>query len=468
MIATLLLTAMTAALPVAAPAADSFPHSAHRRLFTTCRVCHAGIVTGDSAQARPTRVNCANCHDGRTERTVDWTPSAASPSNLRFDHRRHFAAAPDSSANATSCGGCHATERSTTLMEVARARPERCLDCHAHRAERHLAATNRCATCHLPLTEATRLAVATIGRFPTPATHDSAFTTAHADAAQQASCQVCHSRDFCSTCHVNAARLAPIQVLGGDARVAQLVRGRTVTYRAPASHGASDFTRRHGLLARAGALACANCHAQESCLICHSQAPLVPIIAALPRRASGGAPGVDLAALRPPGHIPGFRANHRAVAAGGDGACSRCHRQTFCAACHDGARRPGFHADNFVMRHASPALTSASECSSCHQVQAFCRDCHRQIGTAPAAGSGLTGRYHNAQPTWLFGHGGAARRALETCVSCHQQRFCLQCHSSSRGWKVSPHGPGFQADMGDRNAAMCRICHTQGPPARRP
>jgi len=460
MISALLLALAAAAAPLAP--ADSFPHARHEGLFVSCQSCHAGIVSGDSALARPTAAACATCHDGQTVRILDWTPRPARPSNLRFDHRRHFLAAPDNSVAA--CRGCHARADSTVFMDVARPRPERCLSCH--QADSHLSLTNRCTTCHRPLTEATRLDVATIARFPKPAFHDSAFTFGHADAAQQATtCQVCHSRELCATCHVNAARLAPIQLLGSDARVAQLVRGRTVTYRPPASHAATDFTRGHGLLARAGAEACANCHARESCMICHSQTPRVPIIASLPQRERGGAPGVDLAAMRPPGHVPGYRTEHRTAAAGSDASCTRCHSQSYCAACHDGARQPSFHAANFVMRHASDALNSANECASCHQVQAFCRDCHRQNGSAPT-GSAAPGQFHNAQPNWTYGHSGAARRSLESCVACHQQSFCMQCHSSSKGWRVSPHGPGFKTSMGDRNAAMCRLCHTQGPPSQ--
>ncbi len=466
MIGIVLIALSTAAAAPTVPS-DSFPHAAHRRLFVTCRLCHAGIVTGDSAQSRPSATACAACHDGRTERTVDWAPREARPSNLHFDHRRHFAAAPDSAANAATCQGCHAVTTGAAFMDVAGPQPERCFACHTHRAERHLAMSNRCSTCHVPLTEAPRLATATIGRFPKPATHDSAFTFAHAEAAQEPTrCQVCHSREFCSTCHVNAASVAPIQALGSDTRVAELVHGRTAAYRAPVSHTAGDFTRRHGLLARRGAATCANCHARESCVVCHSQSPLVPIIASLPPQRQGGAPGVDLSAMRPPGHVAGFRTDHRVVAAGGDASCSRCHRQSFCSDCHDGARRPGFHAVNFVARHAPAALATANECSTCHQVQVFCRDCHRQTGTAGAGAAGSPGRFHNAQPAWTFGHSGAARRSLETCVSCHQQNFCLRCHSASTGWKVSPHGPGFDADIGNRNAAMCRICHVQGPPRR--
>jgi len=464
MINTLLLALAVATTPTA-PATDSFPHATHRRLFVSCQSCHAGIVTGDSTRSRPAVTVCATCHDGQTVRTVDWAPREARPSNLHFDHRRHFAAAPDTSV--AVCQRCHARADSSVFMDVARPRPERCLSCHQHQAESHLAASNQCPTCHRPLSEATRLAVATIARFPKPAWHDSAFTFGHSTAAQQATtCQVCHAREFCATCHVNAARLSPIVLLGSDPRVAQLVRGRTVSYRAPETHEAADFLRGHGLLARAGTQACANCHARESCMACHSQAPRVPIIATLPAREHGGAQGVDLSAMRPPGHSPGYRTEHRTAAAGGDASCMRCHSQTYCATCHDGAKRPEFHAVNFVTRHASDALNSANECASCHQTQAFCRDCHRQNGAAPTGSASAPGQFHNAQPGWTYGHSGAARRSLETCVSCHQQSFCMQCHSASKGWRVSPHGPGFNASMGDRNAAGCRLCHAQGPPSQ--
>ena len=465
MIAALLIIAAATAQPQT-PAADTFPHATHRHLFANCLVCHAGIVSGDSTQARPTSAQCASCHDGRTKREVTWVPREARPSNLHFDHRRHFAAAPDSAADARSCRGCHAIPGGTAFMDVARARPERCITCHAHEADAHLSPSNRCPTCHLPLAQATRLAAATIANFPKPPSHDSSFVSGgHADVARTSqTCQVCHSRDFCASCHANAARLAPIQALGTDERVAQLVQGRTVTYRPPESHAAGDFVRRHGLIARRDAQTCATCHTRESCQTCHTQAPLVPIVAAMPARVPGGAPGVDLSAWRPPGHVPGFRTNHREVAAGGDASCSRCHRQTFCATCHDGPKQPAFHAVNFVTRHAAAALTNANECAACHQVQKFCRDCHLQIGTAASSRSSATGQYHNAQPNWFFAHSGAARRSLESCTTCHTQSFCLECHSASQGRRISPHGPGFQPSMGDKNPGMCRICHVQGPP----
>ncbi len=461
--------ALALAWPLAtAPASvptDSFPHPAHRRLFTACTSCHAGIVSGDSAATRPTAALCANCHDGRTARLVDWTPRPPRESNLRFDHRTHFARTGSTGVEPT-CSTCHALADTSALMEIARARPERCLTCHEHQATAHLATDANCATCHRPL-PTTRVAVERIAGFPKPPSHDVDWLRSHATPARlsSAQCAVCHAREYCAACHVNASRVAEIQALEPDPRVAQLALAMHVTYTAPPSHAEGDFIRGHGLASRSTSATCATCHTRESCLVCHGPQARVPVVATLPRRTRGGAPGVDLAAMRPPGHLPDFRANHRAAAAGGDAACSRCHAQAWCATCHDAASRPPFHVANFVMRHAAPSYTQENECVSCHQVQSFCVSCHRQTGVA-AVRNLPAGRFHTNQPNWTFAHGGAARRSLESCVACHQQSFCLQCHSASSGWKVSPHGQGFDPDVASRNAAMCRICHVGGPPSR--
>jgi hypothetical protein len=74
------------------------------------------------------------------------------------------------------------------------------------------------------------------------------------------------------------------------------------------------------------------------------------------------------------------------------------------------------------------------------------------------------GRYHDKQPGWLFGHGGVARRAIETCASCHAQDFCLRCHSATSGWHINPHGPNFDPGVQSKNPGMCLICHTTGVP----
>lgn len=462
------------ALALAAQAAvqqqDSFPHRPHLRLFTTCASCHEGVLTGDSAAMKPAPATCSECHDGEMARRVTWAPTAPRPTNLRFDHRTHYTEMAAEGQDSIDCARCHAESDTAQFMAVGFGRPERCITCHEHRAPAHLAAESRCQTCHVPLARATRLPAATIARFPEPPSHeDTAFIAAHGRQAEapNATCATCHTRESCTACHVNAPRIAAIQALQTDERVAGLMQGRRVTYPVPASHRSLGFLREHGSQARQESASCANCHTRNSCMTCHREGERIGVLAALPAQQRGGAAGVDLGGNRPPDHTPGFARRHAAVAGGGDASCGRCHAPTFCASCHDAASSPGFHPPNFVQRHSQSAFQGETECATCHQTETFCRDCHRQEGRAPmsTAGTAGRGRYHDAQALWVFGHGTAARRAIETCATCHQQQDCLQCHSASTGWKVNPHGRDFDANaMQTRNPGMCRRCHVTGTP----
>lgn len=438
-------------------AADSFPHARHARLFTSCTACHAGIPTGDTATARPSPELCAGCHDGSLVRPVTWGPGPLRPTNLRFDHRRHAGRVP------LPCATCHASALDAPLMDVGAARPDRCLMCHRQGEAGHLDQAS-CDRCHVPLAQAARLAASVVARLPKPPSHDSTWVLGHPSQASSAVCATCHTRDLCASCHVNAATVEEIRNLPGDARVAALVRNRRVTYPTPEFHRADGFFRAHGFMAEADVRSCSNCHARESCLGCHRAEERVSPIAALPRRMRGGAFGVDLSGVRPPDHGPDHLTRHRVPAAGGDATCSRCHAATFCASCHDASVALRFHSADFVERHSQDAYTRENDCAACHQTEAFCRNCHRLTGQSRTRAA--FGRFHDNQPLWVFGHGGVARRAIESCASCHEQRDCLRCHSASLGWKVNPHGRGFDPAVGDRNPAMCRTCHLNGPPNR--
>ena len=57
----------------------------------------------------------------------------------------------------------------------------------------------------------------------------------------------------------------------------------------------------------------------------------------------------------------------------------------------------------------------------------------------------------------------AARQGLEGCAGCHTQSSCTQCHSARLGWRISPHGPGFDAErLRQANPLTCRLCHPGG------
>ena len=85
-----------------------------------------------------------------------------------------------------------------------------------------------------------------------------------------------------------------------------------------------------------------------------------------------------------------------------------------------------------------------------------------QVGVAAKAGVRST-VFHNAQPLWLLEHGRAARQDLTNCTTCHQQKYCMQCHSDV-GSRINPHGADFNAAMmAKRNSQLCLVCHLKAP-----
>ena len=166
-------------------------------------------------------------------------------------------------------------------------------------------------------------------------------------------------------------------------------------------------------------------------------------------------------------HATGYAKAHGRAAAAGEMQCAGCHAQKFCADCHGGekaARR--YHPGNFVATHAPQAYGRETNCSGCHNAQAFCRDCHAQAGLAVKNSAQRSATYHNARPQWLLQHGQAARQDLATCATCHQQTYCMQCHSQL-GSRINPHGPGFDAArMSAKNSQTCLVCHFKNPLAK--
>jgi len=536
-----------------------FPHAEHVGLFPTCKGCHAGIEEGDPSRwltAGPE--NCAECHDGVTEKRVAWTQPERPATNLHFDHVRHAGEMQEGYDSAAVCTDCHRQAGGTKPMQVVMARPELCIRCHEHRASEHLALAARCSTCHLPLGRAGRLTAADIADFPEPSWHHREdFLFGHGDLASQpdAQCSVCHARESCTRCHLNASRVAAIRALPEDSRIAQLVTGRRGQWPEPASHRREGWSLTHGQEARASLATCANCHAASSCATCHT-GPRAGFLARLPEAVKGGPTGVRLTG-GPPGHGPGFATQHGAAAASGALECSACHTAVQCTACHRGgvpstpalgapgsagsaggdadgpdgpiglrpdtapedgsgsptrpskkrpvvwfaslvatrtppadttppatsdtssrdsergvpsrqaAPRPprtgGFHPPDYVLQHGADAFARQTQCSECHNAQAFCLACHRKMGVGRQGPIG-TPAYHDAEPDWLLVHGRAARQNMETCTSCHTQDSCLRCHSARSGWRVSPHGPGFDPNrIADRSTISCGVCHFSVP-----
>ena len=296
--------------------------------------------------------------------------------------------------------------------------------------------------------------------------HDSTWLFTHKEQASGPTCAMCHQRDFCASCHVNARNIAEIQAIPASAEAAAQYRGRRWTYPQPPTHRADGWIAAHGALARTTPNTCATCHSRQSCATCHRLEERLLPVAQLPLAVRGGPRGVDLRGLRPPSHTPTWPREHRlAAAAGADATCRTCHTQSFCSTCHDAARTPTFHQTDYVQRHASDAYNRESDCASCHQAQAFCVQCHRSVGAAQTGGNAAA--FHDRSPDWSLTHGRVARRSIEVCASCHRQNDCLKCHSASGYARVNPHPAGLDlARMQSKNRATCLICHTAGIPTQ--
>lgn len=465
-----------------------FPHARHAKLFPTCTGCHAGVASGDAGRMFPAPPTCAACHDGTIQRRVNYAPPVRRGTGfLVFSHAAHAAKASDA-----TCTSCHAAP-GASWMEVAKANPDRCASCHAHAAEPHLGDANVCTTCHRPLAAATMLSESRVATLPKPPSHSAAdFASAHGVAARAsiARCATCHARESCARCHVDARSSPVIQTLASDARVARVIAGKPAVYPMPASHASADFTLAHGAAARAAGANCATCHTRPSCETCHTGEGARAALRGIPGPGEAAAPGVRLQRASPavvPStsatlaswtpqphrgdtirivrvHAPGFGTAHGNAAASGTLQCEGCHARSYCSTCHAGERATRrFHPANFVATHAPQAYGRDTDCSACHNPQAFCRSCHVQAGLAVQRSTQRSATFHNAQPLWLLLHGRAARQDLPSCTTCHQQTYCMQCHSQL-GARINPHGPGFDAArMAARNSGICLSCHFTNP-----
>ncbi len=448
---------------LAAPlgAQGTFDHLKHQRVFPSCVACHQGAENPD-AEMWPAATSCAACHDGTIQPRVTWQPpTQPHPSNLKFVHdlvpmmtRR----TPTGTAT-LSCRDCHIAAGGA-WMNVHRPSPETCVACHAPGLTHMTAPDSLCATCHVTLVRATTLKPADIAGFPVPASHrQSGFTTREGHGALArggaVSCAVCHARDFCMTCHVDAPEQAAIQALEPDPRARAIV----VHLQPPATHREPTFLQRHGAAVRADPRRCSTCHTQESCLACH--APSQRVASALPAAAPARGTGAQPTRRPPDYHRDNFANRHGSYAATTPTTCAGCHVRTDCFNCHrpnTATAAGGYHPVDFLTRHPAAAYARETRCSDCHNVGSFCATCHAAAGLVSSGP--LRAGYHDGSRFFSVGHGQAARQSLETCIGCHVERDCLTCHSAQGGRHFNPHGPGFDAArLRRKNPEMCSACH---------
>jgi hypothetical protein len=229
---------------------------------------------------------------------------------------------------------------------------------------------------------------------------------------------------------------------------------------------------------------CFNCHlmpdaaargqAKSECTTCHLEATGDP-------KAGRMRVAFPSGELLPPrwlhnaAHTPDWIERHKRVAANDSAFCGNCHKDEFCADCHDGRVRPrSIHPSDYLNMHAIEARMQTQRCESCHHEQSFCLGCHQRVGvsmTGPTAAR-ESGRFHPPKSIWSDpprkpgSHAQEAQRNLNACVSCHVERDCVVCHGGAGiGGGFDPHRAGFASTCATqmrRNPRPCLVCHEPG------
>jgi hypothetical protein len=187
-----------------------------------------------------------------------------------------------------------------------------------------------------------------------------------------------------------------------------------------------------------------------------------------------------------PDPAPHLRMSHAAHLPRVDGDCARCHAvlpepgrrapdpvpMATCNGCHEHKRwfesgrcddchvdlvsrplRPvSFyaHEGNFVRGHREVARTHADSCTTCHQ-GSFCVDCH-STNTAALPVERLrpdnVGAPYVHRNDFLTRHGLESRADPASCLRCHQTSSCNACHTANNVTSQGrhprrPHPPGY-------------------------
>ena len=443
-----------------------FPHEEHEGLFPVCTGCHEVPDVGE-APGYPDAALCARCHEGSQLPAVTWSGPSDTPTNVAFDHAAHASELVTSGEPPQSCAACHSPASGPTMNLEDRVREDSCFTCHVSGTSGHFEAdptgTVTCGMCHVPLS-GSRFSVGRIASLPVPEDHERGSFLARdhglSAEAEGSRCATCHTQDRCLACHVDGGGTVVAAVPPAPPEME--LPPASAGYPVPESHQAEDFARIHA--PAGGSADCATCHTSNDCRSCHVAAP-PSAVEGLTDRSQARAPGVGLTRAAPESHAsPFFGEAHGSLAAADDATCATCHTEASCTDCHDAPAGGSYHPPDFAGAHAATAFGRADECASCHETAVFCRSCHVEsgLGSQGRLGAG----YHDAEPVWLLRHGQAARQNLESCASCHQQRDCVQCHGVLGSFKVSPHGPGFDAESAwARSPRTCLACHVGNPVA---
>ena len=171
-----------------------------------------------------------------------------------------------------------------------------------------------------------------------------------------------------------------------------------------------------------------------------------------------------------------------------DADCATCHvneadsivpKTDVCLECHEAAMidkvilpEPKTHGPVWSLNHGPSAKAKSIDCASCHE-QSFCLDCHK-AGFADEMGSLGNNMINVHRSDFSVSHPLAARAGSNRCSSCHEARFCSDCHDA---WQFRTDDIGSPShrrtfDLGVENADInvihaginntlaCDTCHS--------
>ena len=172
-----------------------------------------------------------------------------------------------------------------------------------------------------------------------------------------------------------------------------------------------------------------------------------------------------------------------------DAGCVTCHVQEadsivpktdVCLECHDEEMiedlvlpETNTHGPVWALNHGQLAKGAGANCASCHE-QADCLDCHK-AGFAHEMGSFSNNMVNVHRGDFMVSHPLSARADQQRCYSCHESRFCSDCHDT---WRFrnddigSPsHRRSFDLGIADAdidgihagidNTLACDSCHSE-------